>query len=180
MTEQASKSASASARPPETPRGWRWLREASVVLALFVALRVYQQRDLPTGPAPALRDVTDLNGNPVTLQSYRGQAVMLHFWATWCGVCKAEQHNVAALAANEKVIAVASQSGSAADVAAYLAAHPLGADVIVDSSGKLAARYGVHAFPTSFFLDADSMIRHAEIGYTSELGMRVRLWLARF
>ncbi|MGC4117189.1 MAG: hypothetical protein QM765_22035 [Myxococcales bacterium] len=43
---------------------------------------------------------------------------------------------------------------------------------------KLARAWGVNAFPTSFFVGKDGEIRFVETGYTTELGMRLRLALA--
>ena len=144
---------------------------------LFVGIRAYQHRDMPNGPAPPLAG-SDLRGEPVTLADYRGKPVLLHFWATWCGVCKIEQHNIDALTRDVPVLSVASQSGDVSEVGAFVREHGIAPRVVVDEESTLARRFGVHAFPATFVIDGSGAIRHVEVGYTTELGLRARMWLA--
>ena len=155
----------------------RWLWELVFLMSVVFAVRAYQQRKLPSGPAPALSGIA-LDGARVSLDDYRGRPVLLHFWATWCGVCRAEQSSIDALAADAAVLSVASQSGTVAEVADYVRVHGVKPRVIPDASGALAKRFGVSLFPTTFVLDGDGEIRHVEVGYTTELGLRARMWLA--
>jgi peroxiredoxin len=119
-----------------------------------------------------------LNGETVSLADYRGKPVLLHFGATWCEVCKAEQHNIDAVTRDLPVLSVTSLSGSASDVAAVMGEGGRAQRMIVDEHGALAHRFGVRAYPTTFVIDREGMIRHVEVGYTTELGMRARMWLA--
>ncbi len=158
-------------------RHWGTVRSVGLVLLVFFVARAYQTRQLPSGAAPELR-ASDIHGAPISLRDYRGQPVVLHFWATWCGVCRAVEHNVVATADAVPVLTVASLSGPAEDVSRYAQEHGLRFPIVDDPAGMLAKRFGVHAFPTSFVIDADGEIRHAEVGYTTELGLRFRMWLA--
>jgi peroxiredoxin len=155
----------------------RALRDIAIAVVILFAIRSYQQRRMPSGAAPELSG-DDLHGQKLSLAAYRGKPVLLHFWATWCGVCKAEQHNIDAVARDLPVLSVATHSGSAADIAAYMKEHDIALPVIVDEEGALASRYGVHAFPASFVIDGNGTIRHVEVGYTTEIGLRARMWLA--
>jgi hypothetical protein len=75
-------------------------------------------------------------------------------------------------------LSVASQSGGAEAVAAYVREHAFAARVVIDDESTLARRFGVHAFPATFVIDERGEIRHVEVGYTTELGLRARMWLA--
>lgn len=160
-------------------RWFPWVRDGLVLLLALVALRAYQQRGLVSGQVPELSAVS-VSGEPVALAAYRGAPLLLHFWASWCGVCQAEEGNIAAVAADWPVLTVASQSGDAAQVSAYLAQADRSFATIADPEGALTSRFAVRAYPTTFIIDADGAIRHTEVGYTSEWGLRLRLWLARF
>jgi thiol-disulfide isomerase/thioredoxin len=158
------------------PRTRRWRRiaiELAIVAAVFLAVRAYQRRDLAGGAAPALPRA-GLEG------ALPERPRVVHFFASWCGVCEVETGNVRTLAAHHEVLAIASQSGGERELRAYLAEHDLGAaHVAIDPSGELARRFGVSAFPATFFLDDRGRVVSAEVGYTTTLGLLARAWWAQ-
>lgn len=164
-------------RLPDRQQVLGTLRSVGLVLGVYVAMHLWQTHSLTTGPAPAFATTT-LDGEALTLAQFRGKPLTIHFWATWCGVCSAMAHNVVALSSDVPVVSVASLSGSEQEIAAHVVDHGFKFPVIADPSGALAKRFGVNAFPTTFVIDADGNIRHSEVGYTTELGLRVRNWLA--
>lgn len=158
-------------RPPRK-RGRLWLEAAIIVIAFF-AIRAYQTRDLVAGSVPELPR-TSIDGTALPEHPR-----VVHFFASWCGVCEAESGNVATLAEHHEVLAIASQSGESAEVRSYLAGHGLGpASIALDPRGELAQRFGVHAFPATFYLDDEGHIVTSEVGYTTTAGMLLRAWWA--
>jgi thiol-disulfide isomerase/thioredoxin len=149
-----------------------------LVAAIYFGVRFYQQRTLVEGSAPALRAVL-LDGASFDLAARRDAPVLVYFWATWCPVCRLEQGSIEALARDHRVVTVALQSGEPATVRNYLKEHGLVAPVINDPDGEIARVWGVRATPTLFFIDPDGSIRFRELGYTTEAGMRIRLWWLR-
>jgi thiol-disulfide isomerase/thioredoxin len=151
--------------------------EIAVVVSIFLAIRLWNGRAVASGQIPAL-ELTTLEGEQVTLGA-RPTGYVVHFFATWCGVCRAEEGNVAALAEGHEVIMIASQSGGAGDVGAYVSEAGLGAaDVVLDPTGAIAERFGVRSFPTTLYVSRDGNIATSEVGYTSQLGMQLRAWWA--
>lgn len=153
------------------------LLQLLLFLVIVIGINLWKVRDAVHGEAPMIRDVF-MDGKPVLLSDYRGGPVLVHFWATWCPVCKLENGNVASLAKDYPVITVASWSDSASEVRAFMQEHGLDMPVVVDPDGEWARLYGVRGVPTSFFVDADGKVRFVESGYTTWLGMVLRMaWL---
>jgi len=122
-----------------------------------------------------------LDGKPYLLAGKPPQPVLVHFWATWCPICRTEQGSIAALAQdNPNVITVAMQSGSSAAVQQFLHEQSVNFPVVNDQDNRISAAWGVHAVPASFIVDREGKIRFVEIGYTTSIGLRLRLWLAGF
>lgn len=146
-------------------------------LIVFFGVRAWQQQAMPKGVAPPLAGVT-VDGKVASLSEYRGRPVLLYFWASWCRICELEQGSILSIAEDHPLLSVALQSGDASELRRYMDKHDFHVRTIVDEHGELAARYGVRGTPTAFFIDADGNIRSIEVGFTSEIGMRIRLWLA--
>jgi thiol-disulfide isomerase/thioredoxin len=147
------------------------------MLVLILGIRAWQQSGTARGPAPELTGEL-LDGKPVALAAYAGQPVLVHFWATWCPICRAEQGSIDSLARDTSVITVAMQSGEHNAVAQYLRNEALSFPVLNDPDGVMAAQWGVRAVPASFIVDGAGQIRYVEVGYTTGVGLRLRLWLA--
>jgi peroxiredoxin len=146
-------------------------------VGVYQGTQWWKGRDAPSGIAPDLAGVT-LDGNTVSLQQLRGQPVLLHFWASWCGICRFEQAAIDAIAEDYAVITVMTRSGGWHAAQAYVAEQGIRAPVLVDPDGALADGYGVRGVPATYVIDADGNIDDVEIGYSSEAGLRARLWWA--
>ncbi|MDO5693350.1 MAG: protein disulfide oxidoreductase [Pseudomonadota bacterium] len=164
---------------------WRArLGTLGMVLAVFLTTHLWQTRHVPSGPAPEFSAlaVSARDGAVLSLAQWRaahpGRPVALHFWAEWCPICKVEEHSVSRVSRDWPVLTVAMQSGDVAAVRRVLARRSLSWATVIDPDGTLAARYGFRAVPAFVVIGGDGRIRATSVGYTSEIGMRLRLWWA--
>jgi thiol-disulfide isomerase/thioredoxin len=150
-----------------------------LLFIVFIAgIRAWQQRDMASGMAPPLAGVK-LDGKAYILPAKPAQPVLVHFWATWCAICRVDQDSIASIAQDHpNTITVAMQSGSDAEVTRHLAAQGFHFPVLNDPDGRFSAAWGVHAVPASFIISPDGKIRFVEVGYTTGPGLRLRLWMA--
>ncbi|MGO9015767.1 MAG: redoxin domain-containing protein [Dissulfurispiraceae bacterium] len=105
----------------------------------------------------------DINGNTLSLSSYKGRVVLLNFWATWCPSCREEMPSLNKLSQklknrNFSIIEV-SADRSVSDVKDYLRKHPSDCTVVVDDSLSVSrSLYKVFVLPTSFLIDKKGII----------------------
>lgn len=118
-------------------------------------------------PAPDFQ-VTDLKGETLSLKDYRGQVVLLDFWATWCGPCIAEMPKLKKTYEkyknqNFQIIGI-SLDRSEEPLAAYIEKEGLAWVHYWDESRDIRNLYKVWGIPTAFLIDSEGIIRKASLG----------------
>ncbi len=135
-------------------------------------------------PAPAFA-LEDLTGKKVTLASYRGKAVLINFWATWCAPCRLETPWLIELrnkyaAQGFEILGVdtvgddlkkSDTAGWAKDKAAvgkFVAEMKVPYPMAVDGDSISRDYGGLDDLPASFFVDRKGKVVAAQVGLTSE------------
>lgn len=144
-------------------------------LIVFAGQFLYSSQ-LVTGTPPAIQRAT-LNGQPA-LNSLQTGPGLIYFWAKWCGVCSLMQSNVSSIQQTYPLLSVALRSGEDTELKTYLNQQALSWPVVNDQDGEIAQHYGVFAVPAIFVTNKTGKIVFTSAGYSSEWGLRIRLWLA--
>ena len=107
-----------------------------------------------------------IGGETVTLSDFRGKTVMVNFWLTSCGACRKEMPHMQAVSdkwSDEKLVVLAvNVRGREAVVRTYIKSRGFTFPVLLDSDGAVSESYQVHRLPTTFFIDADGIIREVK------------------
>lgn len=113
-------------------------------------------------------------GGTIRLSDYRGGWLVLNFWATWCGPCRAEMPLLQELADGEIPAAKAIAEGvnvlavdfdeSADAVEAFFEEIGLSLTTVLDPGGRVSRQYGAYQLPTTLFIDPQGLVRYKQIG----------------
>ena len=134
--------------------------------------------------APAL-NAKDLEGKPISLDDLKGKIVLLNFWATWCGPCRAEIPDLIELQNKYKdqlaIVALATDEDDADLVKKFSQKAGINYRVGMSSDELRAAYGGIPALPTSFIIDLQGRVVQKHIGLNDpsiyELEVRALLGL---
>lgn len=120
--------------------------------------------DIQDRPAPAFT-ASDLAGRPVSLEAFRGEVVLLNFWASWCPPCVEEFPSMLELAdamegRSFRLVAL-TQDAEPEPMLEFLRALGLPDDRIVilqDPDGTIAKAYGTLLLPETYIIDPGGRI----------------------
>ncbi|MCX8087342.1 MAG: TlpA family protein disulfide reductase [Rhodocyclaceae bacterium] len=100
-----------------------------------------------------------------------GEPLVLRFWADWCRFCAPEMKMIDAVRARHAgrfAILAVNVGQEAATVAAFMARLGVSYPAALDEDARIAKRYGVVALPTTFFIDAQGIVRGKIVGEADE------------
>lgn len=131
-------------------------------------------RDLPTvrllrNPDAAPEFVVrDVEGKTLSPADFRGKVVLLTFWATWCGPCRAEVADLIALQQRYKdrlqIIGLSVDEGPAAEVQSFVQRRKINYRVAIAPEELQDKFGGVQGLPTVFLLDTSGRIVQKHVG----------------
>ena len=147
----------------------------SILLSLVIALagcvspdqenRRYQHALIEkTAPDFTLRDV---KGNQVSLSDFRGQPVVLNFWATWCSPCRVEIPHLEALYTKYKdqgLVVIGMNTETDYMKVKRFVEPQISYTVLLDG-GTQAQGYDVSGIPCTYYIDKEGIIRYRSVGF---------------
>jgi peroxiredoxin len=131
--------------------------------------------------APDFR-VANTAGGTMTLSEHRGKVVLINFWATWCGPCRAEMPSMEALYRSHlqhsfEILAISIDTGSPSRVRAYVDDFGFTFPVLLDADYRVNDLYQVRVAPTSFLIDRQGRIVRKIPGAKDWNHPEVRAWI---
>ena len=113
---------------------------------------------------------TTLEGDTISLESLRGQVVLLNLWATWCAPCRAETPYLQSVYDEHKengfqIVGISMDTGDAADaIAMFVEEYEVDYTILHDPRMSGMELYNVLGLPATFLIDREGVLRWMRYG----------------
>ncbi len=153
-------------------------------IAIFYGITLWQQKDmLETGSqnlAPSFA-LVDMDGKLIKFDpNAQTKQTLIYFFAPWCPVCHASIDNIESIKKSTgnsvNFLIIALDWKNKQEVEAFLAKHQLTIPVLLGTQSTLN-QFQIRGFPSYYVISDSGQLTSKDMGYTTELGMRLRLGL---
>ena len=136
-----------------------------------------EEAGLDQGDTPPDFELETISGDVVKLSDLKGKKVILNFWASWCGPCKAEMPHMEKYykkykeSANVEIVAVnltSAERRGLKGVNEFIDSYGLTFPIPLDEDGQVSDDYSVLTIPTTFLLGTDGKLSQKIIGPMDE------------
>jgi len=145
------------------------------------ALRFIEQPDLARARMAPAFSVTTLDGQHISIDDLQGKVVLLDFWATWCGPCRAAMPRIRDIARRFQgqplVVLSVNLDNDQAQWKKFVSDNGMTWLQYSDGGfgGPIAHLFNVHAIPHTFTIDADGVLQDEQVGDAAIEGKLKRL-----
>lgn len=147
------------------------------------AAPAFELSEWPRGTATPAMATLDLQGHPVQLSDFRGRAVLLNFWASWCEPCRTEMpmlQDLPSLIGEDRIAVIALNFKEPPQrVLRFVQQTRLSLPVWLDPLGEHARAWGVRVFPTTVLIDRQGRARQRVRGEVDWSSREALGWVDR-
>ena len=148
-------------------------RYCGIILTLWLALAATAAAgqgltEMPGRLAAPGFALKDMDGRLHRLSDYRGQVVIVNFWATWCPPCREEMPSMQRAweqLRKEGIVMLGINVGEDEDtIFAFTGSYPVDFPLLLDRDSSVIQRWSVMGLPTTFVVDPEGRLRYRAIG----------------
>lgn len=147
------------------------MRRIAAIVSITLVFALFTGFSSNDGPrkAPDFK-LKNIEGKTVELSKLKGKTVVLNFWATWCGPCRAEIPGFIQVYDKYKsrgleIVGISLDEGGWGDVKPFVKKYAIPYPVVLGNN-TVAEQYGnIEAIPTTFIIDKDGLVVDRHIGY---------------
>lgn len=164
-------------------KGHKWasiLFEVSIIVLILLLFSWFQNRGTLAADGKQAPDFTlaSVAGNTVQLSQLKGKKVLIYFFAPWCSICHMSGGNLNALRiarSNDEleILVIGLSYEFQAEIQDFANELELTMPVLYGNNQQMQD-YKIKGFPTYFVIDEEGKVIHRSVGYSTELGMRLR------